>query len=161
MQELGESIVIQTAKQANGNIPHHKCHAQFMNGGLLGDRELSALLFPWVQILSCPRVHTSLGVWSCGWVLQNFQSPWVQCSMIAALGLTVNRWLGGEKVDLYIVFFCIVIISIINTIISGTISIYSVALLNCHYLNQWVLLFFHFPPHPSRERGAVSECVGS
>jgi len=66
-------------------------------------------------------------------ILRNLQ---VQCSMIAALGLTVNRWLGGEKVDLYIVFFCIVIISIINTIISGTISIYSVALLNCHYLNQ-------------------------
>jgi len=31
MQELGGSTAMQIAKLASGNIPDHKCHAQFTN----------------------------------------------------------------------------------------------------------------------------------
>ena len=59
------------------------------------------LLFslPWVQILSCPGVRTSLGV------LWNLQNPGVQDSAIDAQGLTANQSLGGEKIALYVVCF--------------------------------------------------------
>ena len=42
MQELGGSIARQVAKLASGNIPYHRCHAQFMNG--TGGMKFSAIL---------------------------------------------------------------------------------------------------------------------
>ena len=44
MQKLGWSIARQTTKLANGSIPYHESHAQFMNGVWLGGRNLFALL---------------------------------------------------------------------------------------------------------------------
>jgi len=32
VQELGGSTARQIAKLANGNIPYHRCRAQFLNG---------------------------------------------------------------------------------------------------------------------------------
>jgi len=40
MQELGGSTPRQTAKMTNGNIPYHRCHAQFVNGDWPGGRRL-------------------------------------------------------------------------------------------------------------------------
>ena len=36
MQELGGSTARQIAKLVNGNVPYHRCHAQFRNGGWPG-----------------------------------------------------------------------------------------------------------------------------
>jgi len=44
VQKLRMSIARQLAKLAYGNIPYHRQHAQFMNGGWPGSRELYALL---------------------------------------------------------------------------------------------------------------------
>jgi len=46
VQELGGSTARETAKLANGNIPHHRRPAQFMNGDWLGDRNLFVVVFP-------------------------------------------------------------------------------------------------------------------
>jgi len=45
VQELGGSTAWQIARLANGNVPYHRWHAQFMNGGCLGGRNLAAVLF--------------------------------------------------------------------------------------------------------------------
>jgi len=45
VQELGGSIPRQTAKLANGNIPYHRCHAQFIGGGLAEGQESPLSLF--------------------------------------------------------------------------------------------------------------------
>jgi len=45
VQELGGSIARQVDKLANGNIPYHKRHAQFMNVVGRGGRKLSAFWF--------------------------------------------------------------------------------------------------------------------
>jgi len=47
VQELGSSIRRQLAKLANGNIPYHKHHAAFRNGGWQGGRRLLAFLVFW------------------------------------------------------------------------------------------------------------------
>ena len=44
MQELGGSTTRQTTKLANGNVPYHKHHAQFMNGGWPGGGKRSFCL---------------------------------------------------------------------------------------------------------------------
>jgi len=43
-------------KLANGNIPYHGRHAQFVNGALARGQESAVPLFPGVRILSCPGV---------------------------------------------------------------------------------------------------------
>ena len=45
VQELGGSIARQIVKLANRNIPYHRSHAQFINGGRPRGRNPSALLF--------------------------------------------------------------------------------------------------------------------
>ena len=44
MQKLGQSIARQLAKLANGDIPYHRSHDQYMNGGWLGGTKETALL---------------------------------------------------------------------------------------------------------------------
>jgi len=46
----------QRAKLANGNIPYYECHAQFMNGGLPGGRNM-LFSFLWDQVLSCQELE--------------------------------------------------------------------------------------------------------
>ena len=45
MQEVGGSLARQIAKLDNGNIPYHKHHAQFMNGGWPGGESYWLSLF--------------------------------------------------------------------------------------------------------------------
>jgi len=40
-ERVCRSTARQTAKLPNGNIPYYKCHAQFINRGWLGGRNLS------------------------------------------------------------------------------------------------------------------------
>jgi len=60
VQELGGSIARQIAKLADRNIPHHRCHAQFMNGSLLGGRRLLALL---TSVSSNPLLPRGSNFW--------------------------------------------------------------------------------------------------
>jgi len=45
VQELGGSTAKQTARLDNENIPYHKCHTQFINGGVEGEKAISFLVF--------------------------------------------------------------------------------------------------------------------
>jgi len=110
---MGGSIARQRAKLANGNIPYHRHHADFMNAGWPGHRKLSVLLLS--RSLN-PRLDR----------ISNF------CH-------AANQLAGGEKNCIVYSVFCtfMLIIIIIITIIS--IHLF-VALLNCLYLNPQVLL---------------------
>ena len=143
-------------KMAGGNIPHRRCHAQFTDGGWPGGRNL---LFPfsWVQILSCPRVQTFLGIQSFSGILWNLQ---FSGSVFTAWGLAGDQSSGGEKnyiaYNLVCIFFIVIIIIVSISIIS--ISIYLVVLLESLYLNSQVSTFVHFSSSSCwRGRGRVSE----
>ena len=65
-------------------------------------------------------------------------------STITAWGLAVNQSSGGDKNCVLHSLFCIFIIIIIISSSGISINISFVALLNCLYLNPWVLPFVHF-----------------
>jgi len=68
--------------------------------------------------------------------------------MTTARGLTVNQSPGGKKKSVVYSLFCIFII-----IISVSVSIYFVALLNCLNLNPRVSPFVHFSSPPCWGKG--------
>ena len=129
----------------SGSTPYHGYRANFRNRGWLGCRSLSSLISMTLNTLLCGSSNFS-GVWSFLGFLWNLLLP--GC-VIAAWGLAVNH---SSKNSIVYSLFCIfiVMIIIISIISSGiSISIYFVVLLNCLYLNPWVLLFVHFlsPSH--------------
>ena len=76
-------------------------------------------------------------------------------SVISAQGLAADQLLGGEKNGIVYRSFCIVMTIVI---ITNSSSIYSIALLNCLYLNPWVFPFVHFfSPSCWEGGGGVSE----
>jgi len=80
-------------KLANGNIPYHRQHAQFMYGGWLGGSRAG------ISSTVLCEFESSL-FWEFG-LFGEFceirKNPWVWGSVIAARGLTANWSLGGEK----------------------------------------------------------------
>jgi len=114
-------------KLANGNIPYHRRHAQFINGGWPGGRTIS-FLFLWVQILSGLGVWTFPGVQSFLGILRNPRVP--DCT-IAARGLAANQSLGDEKNCIVHNLFCVcvIIILIFSSSISSSVSVSFVVLL--------------------------------
>jgi len=111
---------------ADGNIPYHGHHAQFMNGGWSGRRKLSAFLF---SMSSNPLLAGSLNVF------------WA-----------ANLSSSGEEYRIVCSLFCIFIIIIIIIIITIT-SISFVVLLNWFYLIPQVFPIVHCPSHPTGGKG--------
>jgi len=71
-------------KLANGNIPYHRRHTQFMNWSWPGCRNLSDFLF---SVNSNPLFA---GVQSFSEVFKIHKNMWVWGSTVTAQGLTVN-----------------------------------------------------------------------
>ena len=136
-------------KLGSGNTPCRRQHVQFVNGGWPGHRNL---LFPflWVWIFSCPVVWTSLGVCFFLQNLQNSQKSTISRVLVCCSGtgckLVVGQWENFILCSLFCIFIIIIII-IISHIHSHShstsTSISFVVLLNCLYLNLWVLPFVH------------------
>jgi len=99
VQELGGNIASQIAKLANGKIPYHKSHAEFMNGNWLrGSRLFSSSLV---------REFDSSLVWECE---HFFFPPW-EFGLFLEFGIPqslLRDWLQiGHRVVRKIVLYCI------------------------------------------------------
>ena len=117
MQGLGGSTARQIAKVANGNIPYHRHHTQFMNRGWRGGRNAFFFSFLRVRILSCLGLQTFLGVSSFLGVLQNLQYLRGLGSVIAAQGLATTQTSDGDKIALCIDYFVYSLLSLLLLLI--------------------------------------------
>ena len=120
-------------------------------------------LFLQVQIHASPEVQISLGIWpflefreSC----ENLESVWSPFRDWLWIGHRVVKKVCC--IQLFCIFIIMNIIIVISITIISSISISFAVLLNCLYLNPWVLPIVHFS-FPSRwgGRGGVSEQLSS
>ena len=103
------------SQAGHGNIPHRGCRAGFGKGVGRGTR---------VYLSYFPEFESSLvqGFELCGRSIffQEFckihKNSQVRHSVVTARGLTANQSLGGEKIILYLVLFCIFIVTIVVVI---------------------------------------------
>jgi len=105
----------QPVKVGNGNIPYHRHHAQYINGGYPGGSALSALF---VSMSLNPLWSRSLNFLGKFCKIHDFWG-----SAVTAQGLAVNQSSGGEKSCIVYGWICILIIIITVIIISSSSSI--------------------------------------
>jgi len=145
-------------KQANGNIPYHGHHAQFMNGGWPEGRN-PAFSFPLIQILSCPGIQTFPGVQSFFRIFCEIcKYLWVWGSMITAWGLAANQSSCSEKIVPYIVCFVYSLLALLlSLLVLLVVLVFSLCCLITISLSQ-PMTFVHCYPRPCwGGRGGVSE----
>ena len=137
MQKLVRSIARQP-KLANGNIPYHRCHAQFMNEDWPG----AAIFFFLTSRSSNPLSSGSLNLLGSWIVFRSFMKFIISGFCDRCLGTIcklVNGW--WEKYIVYSLFYILIIIIISSSI---SISVSFVVSLNFLYFSPWVLPFVHF-----------------
>ena len=135
----------------------HTIDAMLMNGDWPGGKNL-LFSFPWAWILSCLQVSTF--PWVCFFwrILRNLQENMTSgfhnhCSW--------TNWICHQVViKLSCIYFVLHNHFIIIIIISSSISIHFLVLLNCLYLNPQVCIFVHFFSHPAggEGQGWVNSC---
>ena len=113
MQELRWSTARQMVRLSNGDIPHHKQHAQFMNGGWSGGQE---------SICSSHFREFKSSLVQEFELFQNFMKFVILGFCNHCLG-TVNQSSGGEKNGIVYSLVCIFVIIIIISISSSITSI--------------------------------------
>jgi len=143
-------------KLARGNIPYHRCHAQFMNGGWPGGRNPFICFLFSLFSMSLKFSRSSAFFGSFAKFVKSMSSTFCSCCLGTGCELVTEWWENYTVYSLHCKF-------IISSIISVSISISFVTLLNCLYLNPRVSPFFHFsfPSCWEGARGGVSERLPS
>jgi len=142
VQELGGSTARQTAKLARGNNPYHRCHAQFMKGGLAGGQEYSFARSFNHFYFSGSSDFFEFGLFF-GSSVKFVSSMFYACCL--GTGYTIGHWVVREKN--YSVFCLFVII-------------FSFVLLHCLFsTHDFCFLSISPPSPPGGEReGGASGC---
>jgi len=110
-------------KLASGNIAYHGCHAQFMNGGVLGGCKTS--LSSWSLVFFC-------------WEFCKIHEIWIPWS---PLGDWLRNWLSDVEKN---ILWCMVCFAYSLLVV---ILVFSSVLFNSLYLSLQVLPFVHSTLH--------------
>ena len=130
------------SKLANGNIPCHRCYAEFINGRCLQDRNL--FFSPAVQTF--PQILSFCRAWN-PWASGNLRVPRL------LLGDFLHNWLSGsEKIVLCIVCFAYSLVVIVFPLLS-----YETACISTRVFS--LLSISPLQPTGGKEEGWASGCL--